>query len=61
MTETNQALLPLTKVLEELTIPYRIVGAVASSVQGLVRATLDIDMVVDVLELLEQAVKESQN
>ncbi len=47
MTETNQALNFLTEVLQDLNIPYRIVGSVASSVQGLVRATLDIDMVID--------------
>jgi hypothetical protein len=45
VTETRQALEPLINALQSLDISYRVVGSVASSVQGLVRATLDVDMV----------------
>ncbi len=43
--ETAEALQQLVSVFEGLAIPYRIVGSVASSTQGMMRATLDIDMV----------------
>jgi hypothetical protein len=48
VTETRQALEPLVNTLQTLNVSYRVVGSVASSVQGLVRATLDIDIVADV-------------
>jgi hypothetical protein len=48
MNETSQALSFLSKVLDDLGIPYRVVGSVASSVHGMVRATLDIDLVADI-------------
>jgi hypothetical protein len=43
--ETKEALQPLIAVFRGLSIPYRVVGSVASSAQGMMRATLDIDMV----------------
>lgn len=48
MNETEQAIEKLASVFNQLAIPYRIVGSVASSAQGMVRATLDINMVVAV-------------
>jgi hypothetical protein len=47
VTETRQALEPFITVLQMLNVSYRVVGSVASSVQGLVRATLDVDIVAD--------------
>lgn len=48
MNETSQTLFLLTKVFQELGISYRVVGSVASSVHGIVRATLDIDLVANI-------------
>lgn len=39
-----KALLPLTRVFEKLDIPYYIGGSIASSLYGMARATLDIDV-----------------
>ena len=44
--ELRGALEPLITVFTALSIRYRIVGSVASSSQGMLRATLDVDMVV---------------
>jgi hypothetical protein len=43
--ETEETLKKLVSVFNQLNISYRIVGSVASSVQGMMRATLDIDIV----------------
>lgn len=43
--ETREALETLVTVFKDLDISYRIVGSVASSTQGMMRATLDVDMV----------------
>jgi hypothetical protein len=43
--ETEKALQRLVSVFQQLKISYRIVGSVASSAQGMMRATLDVDMV----------------
>jgi hypothetical protein len=43
--ETREALETLVTVFKDLDIAYRIVGSVASSTQGMMRATLDVDMV----------------
>jgi hypothetical protein len=45
MNETREALETLVTVFKDLDIPYRIVGSVASSTQGMMRATLAVDMV----------------
>ena len=42
------ALQPIVCVFEKLSIPYYVAGSVASSMYGLARATLDIDIVADV-------------
>lgn len=42
------ALTPVSKAFEELSIPYYIGGSVASSIYGMARATMDIDIVADV-------------
>ena len=39
-----RALVPVTRVLDTLKIPYYIGGSVASSLYGLARATLDVDI-----------------
>jgi hypothetical protein len=44
--ETKGALQHLVDVFAQLSISYRVVGSVASSAQGMIRATLDVDMVV---------------
>jgi hypothetical protein len=40
-----QAVLPVTRALEGLRIPYYVGGSVASSLYGIARATLDVDLV----------------
>jgi hypothetical protein len=42
-----EALTPVVDTLEELGVAYHIGGSVASSVYGIARATLDVDMVAD--------------
>jgi hypothetical protein len=55
--ETEGALQLLVEAFTQLAIPYRIVGSVASSAQGMVQATLGVDVVatlgVDVVATLE--------
>jgi hypothetical protein len=46
--ETEQALRDLIVRFEKVGISYRIVGSVASSIQGVTRATLDVDMVANI-------------
>jgi hypothetical protein len=43
--ETEEALQQLISVFQTMMIPYRIVGSVASSTQGMMRSTLGIDIV----------------
>jgi len=45
--ELLDALTPFVQALEKLRIPYYIGGSVASSVHGVARSTLDIDIVAD--------------
>ena len=42
------ALKPVVETLDKLSIPYHIGGSVASSIYGLPRATMDIDIVADI-------------
>lgn len=42
------ALKPVVKTLEELAIPYYIGGSIASSIYGMPRATMDVDLVADI-------------
>jgi hypothetical protein len=46
--ETEEVLQKLISIFQAMMIPYRIVGSVASSTQGMMRSTLDIDMVAKV-------------
>ena len=46
--EILSALIPVVNVLEKYTIPYYICGSIASSIYGMARATMDIDIVADV-------------
>lgn len=48
MTELLQALTPVADVLERLGIGYHIGGSVASSTMGVMRTTLDVDLVADI-------------
>jgi hypothetical protein len=48
--EILKALLPFVSVLDGLEIPYYIGGSIASSVFGLPRSTMDIDIVADIRE-----------
>ena len=47
MTAQIQALLRVSRVLEEMQVPYLVVGSVASSMHGFSRATADADVVAD--------------
>ena len=47
MTESYAGLRRLTEVLRELNVQYLIGGSLASSVHGVPRATMDVDLVVD--------------
>jgi hypothetical protein len=42
------AITPLVELLEELGVPYHIGGSVASSLYGLPRLTIDVDIVADI-------------
>ncbi|NWG29279.1 MAG: hypothetical protein HXY48_12190 [Ignavibacteriaceae bacterium] len=53
-TEINQAIKLFIKILEQLNVPYYIGGSIASSVYGISRATMDIDLV---SELKQEHVK----
>ena len=57
------ALQPVVNVLENLSIPYYIGGSIASSVYGISRATIDIDIVADIklqhIDLLKQELGKS--
>ena len=44
-TEINQAVKLFIKTLEQLNVPYYIGGSIASSVYGIARATMDVDLV----------------
>lgn len=46
--EILQAIQPVITVLNELSIPYYIGGSIASSMYGIARATMDVDMVADI-------------
>jgi hypothetical protein len=46
--EILSALQPVVNALEKLSIPYYIGGSIASSIYGMARATMDIDIVADV-------------
>ncbi len=50
MSDILSALLPLAEAFERLDVPYRLGGSLASSVHGMPRATLDIDIVADLRE-----------
>ena len=42
------AIHPVVKTLEVLSIPYYISGSIASSLYGMARATMDVDLVADI-------------
>ena len=42
------ALKPVVEIFDELSIPYYIGGSIASSIYGIARATMDIDMIADI-------------
>ena len=42
-----QAIQPVTTAFEKLSIPYYIGGSIASSIYGIARATMDVDIVAD--------------
>lgn len=46
--ELWEAVLPVIAMFETLAVPYCIGGSVASSFAGVVRATLDVDLVADI-------------
>ncbi len=50
MVTPTEVLIQVTRVLEELQIPYCVVGSFASSARGVRRATIDGDIVADLTE-----------
>lgn len=46
--ETARIILLVTQTLERLGIPYAVGGSLASSIHGVMRSTLDVDIVADV-------------
>lgn len=52
------ALTPVIKAFEQLSIPYYIGGSVASSIYGMARATMDVDIVADIQKQHVQRLKE---
>ena len=61
--EILSALQPVVNAFEKFSIPYYIGGSIASSIYGMARATMDIDIVADVklhhISLLRQELKTS--
>jgi len=61
--EILSALQPVVKALEKFSIPYYIGGSIASSIHGMARATMDIDIVADVklhhISLLKRELEKS--
>lgn len=61
--EMLSALQPVVNTFEKLSIPYYIGGSIASSIYGMARATMDIDIVADVqlrhISLLRQELEAS--
>lgn len=47
-TDILAALNPVVEAFEKLSIPYHIGGSVASSIYGMARATMDVDIVADI-------------
>jgi hypothetical protein len=45
--DVRAAMGPIVDAFQKLGVPYSIAGSVASSVQGVLRATLDVDLVAD--------------
>jgi len=43
-----KAIQPVISMFEELSIPYYIGGSIASSIYGMARATLDVDVIADI-------------
>ena len=43
-----RAVIPIVEVFDELSIPYYIGGSIASSVYGMARATIDVDIVAEI-------------
>jgi hypothetical protein len=53
------AITPVVEALEQLGVPYHIGGSVASSIYGILRATIDVDLVADLrLEQVRPLVKQ---
>ena len=53
------AITPIIEALEQLGVPYHIGGSVASSIYGILRATIDVDLVADLrLEQVRPLVKQ---
>jgi len=61
--EILSALVPVINAFEKFSIPYYISGSIASSIHGMARATLDIDIVADIklhhISLLKQELEKS--
>ena len=47
MSDVLDALMPVTRLLEELGVPHYVGGSFASSAHGVARASLDVDVVAD--------------
>ena len=43
-----EAVHPVIKIFEQLSIPYYVGGSIASSLYGMARATMDVDLVADI-------------
>lgn len=52
------ALTPVTEAFEQLSIPHYIGGSVASSLYGMARSTMDVDIVADIKRNHVQALKD---
>lgn len=55
MSDVLDALMPVTRLLEELGIPHFVGGSFASSAHGVARASLDVDVVADLAPTQVQA------
>ena len=55
MSDVLDALMPVTRLLEELGVPHYVGGSFASSAHGVARASLDVDVVADLAPQQVQA------
>lgn len=57
--ESIQVTLTVVRLLEKLGVRYAICGSLASAIHGIVRSTMDVDIVAEIKDLLERAFEDA--